>query len=229
MSIRIREEEVQLFDGQENLSLLHISDIHVWFSNRALDELKGIVVRVNPDLIILTGDYYDTPKGVSLFKKFLSEIAKSFKIVFIRGNHDLLWGRKHFNQLLNIPNCFYAGERIYSFVSQNGNNYRIGSWKHRSLFERRDHEKNIVLIHNPEKLKIRELKHIDLILAGHLHGGQFIFFTYNRSHYPGSLLYKHCTDRKQIENSTLIISKGIGDSFPFRLNCPREVVKITIK
>jgi predicted MPP superfamily phosphohydrolase len=229
MSIRIRNEIVQLFNGQEQLSLLHISDIHVWFSRRILDDLKEIIFKTNPELIILTGDYYDTPKGAHLFKEFLSEVANSFRIFFISGNHDLLWGRKVFDLLSRIPNCFFVGEDLCSFVSKKGNKYNIGSWKHRSLFEEKSHEKNIVLIHNPEKLNIKELKYIDLILAGHLHGGQFIFFTFNNSHYPGSFFYRHCADRKQFENTTLIVSRGIGDSFPLRFNCPREVVKITIK
>lgn len=229
MRIRTRDEKVQLFNGEEDLRLLHISDVHVWFSRRILDELKKVIFKAAPDLIILTGDYYDTPAGAHLFKAFLSEVASSFTIVFIRGNHDFLWGRKLFDLLLGIPNCFYIRDELYSFVSRRGNKYNIGTWKHRALFERKSHEKNIVLIHNPEKLNTRELGHIDLVLAGHLHGGQFIFFTSNKSHYPGSLFYKHCTDRKQLNDTTLIVSKGVGDTFPFRFNCPKEVVRITIE
>jgi uncharacterized protein len=229
MRIRTRDERIQLFDGQENLSLLHISDVHVWFSGRILEELKKIIFNAKPELIILTGDYYDTPKGANLFKTFLSEIARSFRIVFIRGNHDLLWGKKLFDRLLDIPNCVSVDDGLYSYVSPKGNIYNIGSWEHRALFKRRNLEKNILLIHNPEKLNTGELKHIDMVLAGHLHGGQFIFYTSNQSHYPGSFLYKYCTDRKQLNETTLIVSKGIGDTFPFRFNCPREVVRITIE
>ncbi len=229
MNIRIRDEKVQLFKGKENLGLLHISDIHVWFSGRILEGLKKIIFDVKPQLIILTGDYYDTPKGARLFKSFLSEIARSFRIVFIRGNHDLLWGKELFDPLLDIPNCVSVDDGLYSFVSETGNIYNIGSWEHRALFKDKGNEKNILLIHNPEKLNADELKYIDLILAGHLHGGQFIFFTSNKSHYPGSLFYKHCSDRKQLNDTTLIVSKGIGDTFPIRLNCPREVVRITIE
>jgi uncharacterized protein len=229
MSIKTREEKVQLFNGQEKLSILHISDVHVWFSRNILDGLKRIIFNANPELIILTGDYYDTPIGAHLFKDFLSEVANTFKIVFIGGNHDFLWGRKVFGLLLGIPNCFYVGEDTYSFISKKGYKYNIGSWKHRALFESKSDEKNIVLIHNPEKLNTRELKDIDLVLAGHLHGGQFIFFTVNKAHYPASFFYKYCTDRKQLKDTVLIVSKGIGGTVPFRINCPKEVVRITIE
>lgn len=229
MKIRTREEKIQLFGGKEQLTFLHISDVHVWFSNRVLDELRKIIYKTTPDLVILTGDYYDTPKGARLFKSFMAEVAGFFPIVFIKGNHDSLWGKKVFNQLLSIPNCYYVEDDFYSFVSSRGNKYNIGGWKHRGLFESKRHEKNIVLLHNPGKLNEIECKHIDLVLAGHLHGGQFILFTSDQSHYPGSLLYKYCTDRKQINGTTLIVSKGIGDTFPFRINCPKEVVRITIE
>jgi uncharacterized protein len=229
MTIKTRDERVHLFNGQEKLRLLHISDVHVWFSRRILDELKRIIFNVNPDLIVLTGDYYDTPRGANLFKDLMSEVANYFTIVFIKGNHDLFWGRKVFDLLVGIPNCFYVDEDVYSFKSPGGNKFNIGGWKHRYLFESRSHEVNILLVHNPGKLMISGLKNINLVLAGHLHGGQFIFFTRNGSHYPGSFVYKHCVDRKQLDNTTLIVSKGVGDTFPFRFKCPKEVVKITIE
>lgn len=85
-------------------------------------------------------------------------------------------------------------------------------------------------MHNPEKINDKELANIQVILAGHLHGGQFIFFkTKKKENFPGCLLYKHCSDRKQIHNTTIIVSKGLGDTFPFRLNCPKEMVKILIE
>ena len=70
---------------------------------------------------------------------------------------------------------------------------------------------------------------IDLILAGHLHGGQFILFKTNKNgHFPGSLVYRYCTDRRQLKHTTLIVRKGLGDTFPFRLNCAKEVIRVQI-
>lgn len=44
----------------------------------------------------------------------------------------------------------------------------------------------------------------DLVLAGHLHGGQLVRF--------------------ELGPTTLIVSRGAGDSLPLRWRCPREVV-----
>lgn len=227
MPIQLREETVDLCNGAEALTILHISDIHVWFSKGILEKLKAIVFENNPDLLIFTGDYFDTPKGAYLFRDFLQEVSTSYKIIFIRGNHDFVYGKKLADLFLNIPNCHCVENKIYQFTSDNGYSYNITSWSNRHALNANG--KNIVLIHNPEKLKEKELDNIDLILAGHLHGGQFILFkTASNTHFPGNLLYKFCTDRKQINNTTIIISKGLGDTLPFRLNCAKEVVKITI-
>jgi predicted MPP superfamily phosphohydrolase len=150
-------------------------------------------------------------------------------MVFIRGNHDFLYGSRIASLLLGIPNCYCVEHDLYTFTSRKGHVYNITSWNKRHLLQKETMERNIVLIHNPEQLKEKELPGIDLILAGHLHGGQFIFFqTKTNAHFPGCLLYNYCTDRKQVNGTTVIVSKGLADTFPIRLNCAKEVIKINI-
>jgi hypothetical protein len=230
MEIAIRQEKINLYDGIENLSFFHISDIHLWYSKNILSKIENLIRLHNPDLLILTGDYYDLPKGAYNFKEFLVKISKTFKVVFIMGNHDKIYGTKISKLLLNIQNCFYVENTLFKFQSKQGKVYNITSWRNKHNLPNNKSETNIVLIHNPEKININELTNIQLILAGHLHGGQFIFFkTKANSNFPGCIFYKHCSDRKQIKNTSLIVSKGLGDTFPFRLNCPKEIVKINIE
>ena len=182
-----------------------------------------------PDLIVMTGDYYDLPIGARHFRDFLLTIGQKHTVLFIKGNHDLMYGQKVSELLLGIPNCICVDHLVYQYLSKSGQVYNITSWNKKNSLQATPGEKNIVLMHNPEKIKTREIDNIHLILAGHLHGGQFIFFkTKNNSTYPGSVLYKHCADRKKICNTTLIVSRGLGDTFPLRMNCPKEVVMIQI-
>lgn len=230
MEIIERQEKINFFGGNENLSIIHISDIHLWYSTSILKKIKATIISNNPDLIILTGDYYDTPNGAYNFREFLCDISQTYTAIFIKGNHDTIYGTNISNLLLDIPNCFSVENTLYKYQSKQGFFYNITSWRNKHNLPTTRTEKNIVLIHNPEKINTKELSNIQLILAGHLHGGQFIFFkTKNNSNFPGCLLYKHCADRKQILDTTLIVSKGLGDTFPFRLNCPKEIVRITIE
>lgn len=230
MEIVERQENINFYGGNENLSIIHISDIHLWYSTLILSKIEVLIRINNPDLIILTGDYYDLPIGAYNFREFLCKISKTYTVIFILGNHDTIYGAKTSNLLLGIPNCFSVEDTIYKYQSKQGQIYNITSWSNKHHLPKNKTEINIVLIHNPEKIKTSELTNIQLIFAGHLHGGQFIFFkTKNNSNFPGCLLYKHCADRKKINETTLIVSKGLGDTFPFRLNCPKEIVKIIIE
>lgn len=230
MAVIQREERIIFFEREEKLSILHISDIHLWFSTTILQTLNTIITSNTPDLIVLTGDYYDIPVGARNFRDFLCDISLQTPVVFIKGNHDTMYGTKISNLLLHIPNCFSVEDLVYKHTSKRGYQYNITSWNNKHHLPKNESDKNIVLIHNPEKIITEELSNIDLILAGHLHGGQFIFFkTKKGSNFPGCIIYKHCADRKQIANTTLIVSKGLGDTFPFRYNCPKEVVHITIE
>lgn len=229
MEITVRTEHIDMHAGHENLSLLHISDIHLWYSKRILNKLHAIIDAQSPDLLVFTGDYYDIPGGARHFREFLLAITPPHTAVFIHGNHDRIYGSKITGLLSGIPGCICVDDAIYRYRSSKGHDYNLTSWQNRSLLPQNASEKNIVLIHNPERIRINGLSNIQLLLAGHLHGGQFIFFTKNNMHFPGSLLYRYCTDRKQVGDTVVIVSKGLGDTLPFRWNCPKEVVRINIR
>jgi predicted MPP superfamily phosphohydrolase len=229
MVITERQENVNLFDGNEQLSIIHLSDIHLWYSVTILERLETMLVKYNPALVALTGDYYDLPKGAYNFREFLHRISLKYTVIFIRGNHDIIYGPKIYNLLSGIAGCHCVDDAVFRYQSAKGKNYNITSWKNRGQLQGSKGEKNIILIHNPEGIKEKELDGIHLILAGHLHGGQVIFFkTKKNSNFPGSILYKYCTDRRQISDTTLIVSRGLGDTFPLRINCPKEIVRVTI-
>lgn len=229
MNISERREYINLYKKNEDLSILQISDIHLWFSVKILTKLKKIIEQNNPDLVILTGDYYDIPRGAYNFREFLSKISLKYTLIFIKGNHDTLYGASVSNLLLDIPNCYSVDDTTFEYQSKRGYFYTISSWKNRQYLSKKANHINIVLLHNPEKINENELQNIDIILSGHLHGGQFIFFkSKNKVNFPGIFFYKYCVDRKQIKNTTLLVSKGLGDTLPIRWNCPKEVIIIHI-
>lgn len=230
MKIAERKEQLWFWEGSENLSMLHISDIHLWYSTKLLSQLARIIANHDPGLIILTGDYYDIPTGARNFRMFLQDIVKRYPVVFILGNHDKFYGSRVTSLLFGIPNCTCVDNDVFQYKSKQGKSYTITSWQNRHQLQRNSEGVNIVLMHDPGKIREKELVNIDLILAGHLHGGQFVLFkTKDNSHFPGNLFYKYCCDRKQLGSTTLIVSRGLGDSFPFRWNCPKEVIRITIE
>jgi len=51
----------------------------------------------------------------------------------------------------------------------------------------------------------------------------------NSSNFPGNLYYKQCFDRREINHTTLFVSKGLGDTLPLHWNAPKEVVLVTVR
>ena len=68
----------------------------------------------------------------------------------------------------------------------------------------------------------------DLTLSGHLHGGQFVFYEHGGRLYPGAFAYRWNGLRFQENGSTLLVSRGVRDTLPFRWNCPREVIAVDL-
>jgi predicted MPP superfamily phosphohydrolase len=230
ITISERNETVLLFNDAEGVSLMHISDIHLWYSTRVLEELTDLIVKNQPKLLVLTGDYFDIPIGAQNFKQFLMQVSRISTVVFVFGNHDRIYGRKVMNMFYGIPNCTCVDDTVFSYRSKGGNVFNFTSWKNRNNLPGNTSQVNIILVHNPEQIKENELSNVNLILAGHLHGGQFrIFKTRSGSHFPGNIFYKYGIDRKQVDATTIIVSRGLGDTFPFRWNCPKEVVNVFIR
>jgi uncharacterized protein len=226
---KIREEKVLIMGNKSPIRICHLSDLHFWFNDIKANEILKTVIDSNPEIIVLTGDYYDFRKGKKIFADFISKLSSKFPVYFISGNHDKLRGIKFLEQVAKSTSSFFLKNQSATFIAQNGVEIKFIP-DQKNDFIKKKNQLNILLFHNPEKLKIDLLSEIDLILSGHLHGGQFIFWkSKSNSFYPASFLYKNCTDRKQIGNTTLIVSKGLGDTFPLRFNCPKEVLLLSIQ
>jgi predicted MPP superfamily phosphohydrolase len=63
-----------------------------------------------------------------------------------------------------------------------------------------------------------------LVLAGHLHGGQCVLATVNERLYPAVWVDRWHGLRFTDGDARMIVSRGVADTFPFRFNCPREVI-----
>ncbi|MFT5778439.1 MAG: putative MPP superfamily phosphohydrolase [Crocinitomicaceae bacterium] len=228
MNIETRKEIVQIHNGKESLKIFHLSDLHFRFSKKVSSLISISVRNELPDIILMTGDYFDIPKGYRVLAELVKEISSICPVVFIKGNHDNLYGQKFLAELGELENCSYLNDQTFQFKSKRGFDYTIYP-SNVKVEKPKAETTNILLLHNPEKIKSIRLENISLILSGHLHGGQFIFWKSNSGHYyPGSFLYKYCVDRKTIGETILIVSKGLGDTLPMRFRCPKEIIEIQI-
>jgi hypothetical protein len=84
----------------------------------------------------------------------------------------------------------------------------------------------ILLAHHPHAFDPAAEAGIPLTLAGHTHGGQLMLTEHIG---PGPLMYKYWSGMYRKEQSQLVVSNGVGNWFPLRINAPAEIVHITLR
>lgn len=219
--IKIKSEKVK-----ENIKIVQITDFH---NNKYVDvaEIVKDIIKINPDIIVLTGDIID--KRTKVFEldyslSFLQKLKKVCKnVFFVCGNHEL-----------NNPNNFKFIEKLKLekiaildnsreiFEINDTNVIIIGVNFQNSVDEYKESIKNIdknslviLLSHSPSNpIKCMEYnKNIDIILCGHTHGGQI------RVPVLGSIVaargeFLNIYDKGiyRFEESTLYIDSGLGNS-----------------
>ncbi len=72
---------------------------------------------------------------------------------------------------------------------------------------------------------------VDLVLSGHMHGGQISFFGLYAFYLPSDYGQKYRTGVVENGSTTVIVSNGIGNSIvpPVRFFAPPQIVEITLR
>jgi predicted MPP superfamily phosphohydrolase len=233
-SPRFRVTGKKSFGGYK---ILQVSDIHIQSVNTFLKRIARKINRIQPDLIVVTGDSVDRQRNMSELKKFLGLISKDIPKIAITGNWEY-WGRIDLEELRSVyedHNCkLLINEHHTIQVGENtilvsGLDDYIGGKQDFSILSNLpiDPDFHIVLAHCPQQrdfieMNVESSDEIDLILSGHTHGGQvnllgYIPFIPNGSGEYISGWYKEAKPH-------LYVSKGIGTSIhPVRFGARAEI------
>jgi len=238
----------QAFD---NYKIAQVSDIHC--DRVGLSDLSFIkkIKDFNPDIIVITGDVLDSYNNdMDIAYNILSQLAIIAPCYFVSGNHELRLPEEY-EQLINIMkklNITYMNNSKQLITKDNESINLVGvedynffknedNLNHRANFIETLEELyspnhfNILLSHRPEKFPIYADIKYDLIFSGHAHGGQWRIpfvggiFSPSQGFFP-----KYTNGNYVLEDSTLIVSQGLGNSsFPIRINNRIELVLATLK
>ncbi len=89
----------------------------------------------------------------------------------------------------------------------------------------------ILLTHNPDTAYEPAARAIDLVFAGHTHGGQVVLPGLGAIHTQGTRLPRHHAAglfHLPPGRSQMIVSRGMGESTPLRLGAPPEIVWVEV-
>lgn len=220
----IRHEKINL-PLINDVSIMFMSDLHFTsFSGFMADKLIKAIDEHKPSVILLGGDYIDTPGGFKHLNTLLGAMAPGRRVFAIRGNHDIFWNIKRIKQTMQAHGVVWL-EKESVTIKIGATSIIIDGG---APVKRRHNEADIsvLFVHKPADFSNYQDDY-QLIFAGHLHGGQFVFWQTCKGLYPGRFLYKWNILEAHTANCRYFVSKGVGDTLPVRYNCKKDILLMT--
>ena len=209
-----RIRTAKLPPGADPIRIVHLSDFHCTHYDVLERKLPGLVHGLCPDLILMTGDYLGTLKGLPTLKRLSSSFRSPYGIFAVLGNHDV-WNAPHLD-LFEGSGVVLLENEIKEISIRGVSVSLIGiavEEEEKGLSVLRAHSGdtlNILLYHYPELIERVSSKRVDLMLAGHTHGGQVAlpFFGAIVTLDKGWKRYERGFYR--VGESALYVNRGIG-------------------
>ena len=218
--------------------IVFLTDIHhgPYFSQARLKKLVNRVNRLQPDVILLGGDYvHRSPDYIEPCFEELKALEATHGVYGVLGNHD------HWENATLTRRCMKsAGVHLIDnaayWIEKNGGRIKIGGVGD-YLEDMQDIEptvtdvKNddfvVLVTHNPDFAEEMRTDKVDLVFAGHNHGGQVTFLGLRAPVLPSKHGQKYRTGIVDVAGTKVIVSNGIGTITPPVRFCARPQIVIT--
>jgi uncharacterized protein len=213
---------------------VHLTDLHLDHYLPRHDVIVTMVRDLRPHWIFITGDLLNVPEGLPHLFRFLSQLRAIAPVFMTLGNHDHYSGIPidHYTELADRHKITLLINQTVFIPTDEGELAIVGvddPSLHRANLDclppRTKDRFTLLLAHAPNILEQLEAHHhVDLILCGHSHGGQWRF-----PGVPTFWLPPGCNGRiegpHQARGYRLYVNRGLGWSFlPLRWNCRPEIV-----
>lgn len=224
----------QALDG---LTITHVSDIHIsrHFTREFYGQLIEQVNQLDSDVIALTGDLADLDPVPDWVVELYGQLTAPAGIYFILGNHDVRKSQPaEFRQALVKEGLVDLGKQVLRREIAGTHVDWIGNerpWSKADPGFRQSSPAvfSIVLAHSPDQFGWAQQHQVDLVLAGHMHGGQIQVPGIGPIVGPsrhGVTYSEGCFRRGP---TTMHVTRGAGGLVPLRLNCAPEISQLEIR
>lgn len=233
-ALQVERTIVPLDSHGGTVRLVQISDLHLSRFNRYFSKVASQVASLQPDLIVLTGDYLEEERNIRGVLSFLRELKAPHGIYAVQGNWEY-WSRLEGENLRR----HFAGAGVKLLINEradleiNGRALSIlgldypssADYLHRLQQDIDPRRFNLLLSHVPAFAHEQLNEQISLILSGHTHGGQ-VRLPYLPPFYLPRFSGRFVAGFYQVSQHRipLYVSRGVGTSvLPVRFFCRPEV------
>jgi len=235
----LQPEAPQFLEGRP-LRIVHLSDLHLEHPTRREADVLARLEEIQPDLILLTGDYVNLsyindPVTLSETREFLSQLHATYGVYAVNGTVD---NAEHMALLFGgLENIQVLDDSFEVLHWPGGDLALVGVT---SLSRSRDEQAlaalmaqvppeayTILLYHTPDLIETASATGVDLYLAGHTHGGQVRLPFYGALVTFSAFGKQYEMGEYRVGDTTLYVSRGLGmegyEAPRVRFLCPPEM------
>jgi len=230
----------RLVPALDGLSIVHFSDLH--FTGRVAKPYFQEVVRrcnrIDADLVAITGDLVDHSDFIDWIPDTLGRLRARHGVYFVLGNHDVRVDTDRLRRVLKRNGLIDLGGRWLQvdvcgepvILAGNELPWIVPAADMRSCPPRTADggPLRIVLSHSPDQLGWAQARDVDLLLAGHTHGGQIRFPLIGPIFSPSSAGVKYASGLFYAPPTIMHVTRGLSGELPVRLNCPPEMAHLML-
>ena len=245
----IHQEVIQIDNWPKDLSGLRIaviSDIHTgapFVNDNKLREIVARTNQLNPDLIVLLGDYMSGNSWHShrvepeVTAAALRDLHAPLGVYSVLGNHDWWYNGNKVRAAFEQDGIHVLENEVAEIKWQNSSFWIVGL---ADLWTRPQRIQEtlgkvpvgstiVAITHNPDIFP-RLPRNVPLLLAGHTHGGQVKIPIIGRPIEPSDFGQRYAAGHVFENDHHLFVTTGIGTSiFPIRFGVPPEIALLTIR
>ena len=230
----------------DGLKIVAISDIHAGspFSNeKKLSQIVTLANALNPDLIVLLGDYmvrdrfYRDPMPPEAIAAGLQGLKASLGVYAVLGNHDWYFDGPRVRSALESKGIKVLDNEVFEVKSGSADFWLAGladAWTRPqniagTVSQVPTGSPVIAITHNPDSF-VALPSSVSLLLAGHTHGGQVNLPFVGRLVVPSNYGQRFAAGHIEENGKHLFVTTGVGTSIlPLRFRVPPEIAVVTLK
>jgi predicted MPP superfamily phosphohydrolase len=220
----------------DGLKILHISDLHLkgtpdrTFFRVVMDRCSAW----EPDLVAVTGDIADSIHHQQWIIPVLGRLRWQCAALAILGNHDYWYDPTFIRRRLGRLRFEYLGNSWRQLTVRGEPMLAIGNeapWSQPppDLSDCPAGPFRLCLSHTPDNIRWARRHAIDLMLAGHVHGGQICLPIVGPVFMPSRYGRRYDCGLFQESPTLLHVSRGLSGEHPLRFNCRPQATLLTLR
>lgn len=245
-SLHLNQYDLPLQHWPAELSGLRvalIADLHIgapWIDLAKVQRVVELTNAAHPDLVLLAGDFVGIqvpgarPIAPGIFAPVLGRLSAPLGVYAVLGNHDTLFGSARVGDALAAAGIRMMDDRAVELERGNGKFWLVGlaefnqrPWRWEQVVEQVPAGAPMILFTHQPYLFKRLPARVNLMLAGHTHGGQINLLPVRLLLNPD--IQQHLAGH-YLEQTDLFVTRGIGTSIiPARINAPPEISLLTLR